>query len=446
MNVSVKPINRIRGEIRVPGDKSISHRAAMISSIAHGRSMIHNFSSAIDCASTIDCMRQLGVSIERNGATIAVSGAGEGGLRKPEVALDVGNSGTTIRLLSGILAWQNFSTTLTGDESLCRRPMRRIAEPLNLMGARIQTQENGCAPLIINEHAIAKPDFTLSNGQKRRLHSIEYGLPIASAQIKSAILFAALGAEGMTTIIEPAPSRDHTERMLRGFGKHVTTSGNKISIMGGATLHGREFIVPGDISSAAFFVAAATILPGSDLVIKDVGLNPTRTASLEVFKELGAQISIEDMREECGEPVGTLHIKSSDRNNSRMVKLNGRMIPNLIDELPLLGLTAGALGCELEVRDAAELRVKESDRIASTIENLRRLGVKSEALEDGFIVHRGNGQLKGAVLDSFMDHRVAMGCAIAALAADSACEIKDAAQAVKVSLPEFWALLESISE
>ncbi|MGH9916291.1 MAG: 3-phosphoshikimate 1-carboxyvinyltransferase, partial [Pyrinomonadaceae bacterium] len=388
--------------------------------------------------------------IERDGSTVIIDGAGDRGLREAEGALDAGNSGTTIRLLSGILAWQSFSTTLIGDKSLCRRPMRRIAEPLNRMGARVETQANGCAPLIINGRAITEPDFALNNGKRRRLHPIEYRLPVASAQIKSTILLAALGAEGVTTVIEPTPTRDHTERMLRGFGANITgnitMNGNKISLTGGATLYGREFIVPGDLSSAAFFVAAATILPDSELVIKDVGLNPTRSSSLEAFKQLGANISIQDMREECGEPVGTLRVKSSNRNEERRVKLSGRIIPNLIDELPLLGFTAGALGCELEVQGAAELRVKESDRIASTVENLRRLGVKSEAREDGFIVHRGNGQLKGALLDSFKDHRMAMGCAIAALAAEGACEIKDADEAVKVSLPEFWALLESISE
>ena len=429
--VAVSPINRLRGELRVPGDKSISHRAAMLSSLARGESVLENFSSAQDCEATLECFRALGVNIVRNGSTVVVRGAGLSGLKKPEQALDAQNSGTTMRLLAGILAGQPFATTITGDESLRTRPMLRVADPLRLMGAQVELEASGCAPLRINGC--------------RPLRAIHYRLPIASAQIKSAVLLAGLAADGITSVEEPAPTRDHTERLLREFGAQVEQNGDALSVRGGVTLHCRSLVVPGDISSAAFFIAAAVALPGSDLFIQDVGLNPTRTAFLSTLSAIGADIHIEDERLEGGEPIGSLRIKGVAFAEPRMLEVSGATISNLIDELPLLGFMAASLGWEMRLRDAKELRVKESDRIATTVENLSRMGARIEPHVDGWHLYPG-GKLHGAQLSSFGDHRIAMAAAVAALAADGPSEIAGAFHSVAVSLPEFWTLLESVAE
>ena len=429
--VTVTPINRLRGNLCLPGDKSISHRAAMIASIAHGESVLENFSTAQDCAATLDCLRALGVRVEKDGSNVTVLGTGASGLQKPAQILNAQNSGTTMRLLSGILAGQPFETTITGDDSLRSRPMLRVAEPLRLMGSEVELEPNGCAPLRINGH--------------RPLRSVEYQLRIASAQIKSTVLFAGLAADGITTVEEPAPTRDHTERLLSEFGAPIQRNGKKISVQGGVELGSRRLLVPGDISSAAFFIAAAVSRPGSDLLIRDVGLNPTRTAFLSTLRTMGADIVVSDERLEGGEPVGSLRIRSSTLKESRSLEISGAEVSNLIDELPLLGFLAAALGCEMKLRDAGELRVKESDRIAATVANLARMGALAEERPDGWHI-KGAGALHGAALAAFGDHRIAMGCAVAALSAQGSSQIEGAANSVAVSLPEFWSLLESVAE
>jgi 3-phosphoshikimate 1-carboxyvinyltransferase len=403
----------------------------MIASLAHGESILENFSSAQDCAATLDCLQALGVRVEKDGSTITVLGTGASGLQTPAEILNAQNSGTTMRLLSGILASQPFETTITGDDSLLSRPMQRVAEPLRLMGAEVVLGANGCAPLRIK-------------GQ-RPLRAVEYQLPIASAQIKSAVLLAGLAADGTTTVEEPAPTRDHTERLLREFGARLESNGKRISIRGGAKLNSRRLFVPGDISSAAFFIAAAASLPGSDLLIRDVGLNPTRTAFLSALRTLGADIVVSDERLEGGEPVGSLRIQSDTLKQPRSLDISGAKISNLIDELPLLGFVAASLGCKMTLRDAGELRVKESDRIAATVANLSRMGAYAKERADGWLID-GTGKLHGAPLSAFGDHRIAMGCAVAALSAQGPSQIEGAANSVAVSLPEFWKLLKSVAD
>lgn len=429
--VTVSPINRLQGELRLPGDKSISHRAAMLAALAQGESIIENFSSAQDCAATLDCLQALGVGVEKKGSTVAITGAGKSGLQKPEQTLNAQNSGTTMRLLAGILAGQPFATTITGDDSLLTRPMLRVARPLLLMGAAIETEADGCAPLRITG--------------RRPLSPIHYQLPIASAQVKSAVLFAGLAADGITIVEEPAQTRDHTERLLREFGAPVERSENKISIQGGVELHSCELFVPGDISSAVFFIAAAVSLPGSDLLIRDVGLNPTRTGFLTALQTIGAEIVLLDERLESGEPVGSLRVRGIALPEPRALEISGAQVSTLIDELPLLAFLAATLGCEMNLRDAGELRVKESDRIAATVANLTLMGAAAEERPDGWQIKR-SGKLKGARLSAFGDHRIAMACAIAACAAEGESRIEGAANSVAVSLPEFWSLLESVAE
>ena len=429
--VVVSPINRVRGELRMPGDKSISHRAAMLSALAEGESVLTNFSSARDCEATLECLQSLGVSVVRNCSTVVVGGLGLSGLQVPKQTLNAQNSGTTMRLLAGILAGQSFAATITGDDSLSTRPMLRVAEPLRLMGAQVEVEANGCAPLRING--------------RRPLQPIRYQLPIASAQIKSAVLLAGLAADGVTTVEEPAQTRDHTECMLPQFGARLTRNGNVHSIQGGLPLRSCNVIVPGDISSAAFFIAAAVALPDSDLFIRDVGLNPTRTAFLSALRAMGADISVEDERLEGGEPVGTLHIRGEALKEPPTVEVSDALVSNLIDELPLLAFVAASIGCEMKLSDAKELRVKESDRIAATVENLSRMGARIEERVDGWQLYRGS-RLHGAHLSSFGDHRIAMACAVAALVATGTSEIEGARDSVSVSLPEFWTLLESVAE
>lgn len=427
--VTVSPIKRLRGELRLPGDKSISHRAAMLSAIARGESRLENFSSAQDCAATLDCLQALGVHIVRNDSTVAITGAGRSGLQAPQQMLDAQNSGTTMRLLAGMLAGQPFAISITGDESLLTRPMLRIAEPLRLMGAQVDLEPNGCAPLRIKGGS---------------LRAINYQTPIASAQIKSAVLLAGLFADGVTTVEEATSTRDHTERLLSEFGASVERNGNAIRVPGGAELHSCKLFVPGDISSAAFFIAAAISLPGSDLLIRDVGLNPTRTAFVSALQKMGADIDVSDERLEGGEPLGSLRVRGIALTTPKVLEISGAAVSDLIDELPLLGFLAASLGWEMTLRDAAELRVKESDRIAATLTNLTRMGAQVEERKDGWQIK--SGKLHGARLSAFGDHRIAMSCAVAALCAEGPSEIEGARNSVAVSLPEFWNLLDSVAE
>jgi len=415
----------------LPGDKSISHRAVIIASLAHGESVLENFSSAQDCAATLECLQALGIAITSNHSAVTIRGAGLSGFREPSQTLKAQNSGTTMRLLAGMLAGQPFATTITGDDSLLTRPMLRVAEPLRLMGAEVELESNGCAPLRING--------------RRPLQPINYQLPIASAQIKSAVLLAGLFAAGISIVQEPAVTRDHTERLLREFGAPVERNGNAISIQGGAELHSRKLFVPGDISSAAFFIAAAVALPGSDIFIRDVGLNPTRTAFLSTLKTMGANITVTDERLEGGEPVGSLRIRALALPEPKTLEVSGAAVANLIDELPLLGFLAASLGWEMTLRDAGELRVKESDRIAATVANLARMGAPIEECADGWHL-KSAGKLLGTQLSAFGDHRIAMGCAVAALSATGPSQIEGARHSVAVSLPEFWSLLASVAE
>jgi 3-phosphoshikimate 1-carboxyvinyltransferase len=429
--VAVSPINRLHGELRMPGDKSISHRAAMLSALADGESILKNFSSARDCLATLECLQSLGVDLVRDDARVIIQGSGPSGLKQPARSLDAQNSGTTMRLLAGVLAGQPVAATITGDDSLRARPMLRVAEPLRLMGARIDLEANGCAPLHIEG--------------RRPLQPLRYRLPVASAQIKSAVLLAGLAANGITSVEEPAATRDHTERMLPQFGGQVTKSGSAHSIQGGTPLHCCNLVIPGDISSAAFFIAAAVVLPNSDLFIRDIGLNPTRTAFLSTLRAMGADIEDSDQRLEGGEPVGTIHVRGRALRDPPSVDVSEGLVSSLIDELPLLAFVAASIGGEMKLSNAKELRVKESDRVAASVANLSRMGARIEERPDGWQLQRGGG-LHGAQLSSFGDHRIAMACAVAALVAKGPSQIEGAREAVSVSLPEFWILLESIAE
>lgn len=402
----------------------------MIAALSSGASEIHNFSTARDCASTIDCLRKLGVSIQFNQDRIAFSGGGK--LTASTEPLDCGNSGSTMRILAGVLAGHDLTAELIGDESLSARPMRRIIEPLELMGASIQSTDG-------------KPPLNIRGSDK--LAPITYQLPVASAQVKSAILFAALAAEGRTTVIEKSPSRDHTERLFNGFGVPVTTSHDlSITIDGPARLTGGAITIPGDVSSAAYFVAAAMLLPGSELTIEGVGLNPTRAAFLSVLQSWGAAISTSDVRSERNEPVGTINVtgglRSAPRDEART--LSGAMIPSLIDELPLLAVAGTQISGGIQIRDAEELRLKESDRLQATARNLRAMGAEVEEFDDGIAVD-GPTELRGAPVNSYGDHRIAMAFSVAALLARGETEIQGS-ECVAISFPEFYELLDSLAE
>ena len=441
----IRPAKRLRGRLRVPGDKSVSHRAAILASLARGRTRVENFSASADCASTLEALRGLGVRVGREGGVVLVEGAcAEGGgpsFRQPSRPLDCGNSGTTMRLLAGVLAAQPFTSTLTGDESLSRRPMRRVIEPLELMGARLWA-EDGHAPLRVEG--------------RRPLRAVRYEMPVASAQVKSCVLLAGLGAEGRTEVVEPsAQTRDHTERMLRWFGVPVEAGEDAgspgrvvVSLEGGAPLVARDLTVPGDISSAAFPLAAAALLPGSDLELEGVGLNPTRTAVLAALRSLGAPLEVEDEREQSNEPVGLVRVRGAGGLAATVGGGNvirGGQIAQLIDELPVLAVVGTGVEGGLEIRDARELRVKESDRIGATVANLRAMGAEVEEFEDGLRVG-GPVRLRGARLQSFGDHRIAMAFAVAALTARGETEIEGAEECVSISFPEFFPLLESVTE
>jgi 3-phosphoshikimate 1-carboxyvinyltransferase len=423
------PAHSIKGKLRLPGDKSISHRAALIAALASNASEISNFSTARDCASTVSCLRELGISIEEKSSKLVFPGGQT--LVAPNKPLDCGNSGSTLRILAGVLAGHDLSAELVGDESLSSRPMRRIIEPLELMGAKVESTD-GKAPLKIE-------------GSKK-LTAITYKLPIASAQVKSAILFAGLNADGRTTVIESSQSRDHTERLFNGFGVPVTTNADlSVWLDGPARFTGGPMTIPGDVSSAAYFVAAAMLLPESELTIEDVGLNPTRAAFLSVLSSWGADISTADLQTDRNEPYGTIKVRGGITKTAGEDErtLSRSMIPSLIDELPLLAVVGSQIPGGIQIRDAGELRLKESDRLATTALNLRTMGAEVEEFEDGLAVS-GPTRLRGARMDSHGDHRIAMAFSIAALVAGGETEI-DGSECVGISFPEFFGLLESLA-
>lgn len=417
----------LKGTITVPGDKSISHRAVMFGSLAKGTTEITHFLEGADCLSTIGCFRSMGIGIERTSDAILVHGKGLHGLQKPEKMLDCGNSGTTTRLVSGILAAQPFDVTLTGDASIQTRPMRRIMTPLSQMGADITSLKgNDCAPLHIAGTS---------------LKGIHYQSPVASAQVKSCVLLAGLYTQGVTSVTEPTLSRNHTEIMLNYFGADVTSKGTTATITPEPALEGRQVKVPGDISSAAYFIAAAMLVPDSEVLLKNVGINPTRDGILRVFKEMGADITY--LNENCdnGEATADLLVRSSSLHG---VTVGGDIIPALIDEIPMIAVAAAFAEGTTVIKDASELKVKESNRIDTVVTNLKAMGCDIEAADDGMIIHGGR-QLHGAVIDTKKDHRIAMSFAIGALAADGVTEIRDA-DCVTISYPDFYKDIERLSE
>ncbi|HZS28819.1 MAG TPA: 3-phosphoshikimate 1-carboxyvinyltransferase [Candidatus Angelobacter sp.] len=422
--VIIRSAKNILGSLRLPGDKSISHRYAMLAAIASGTTKLGNFSSGADCASTLGCVQQLGCAVRKTDGMVEIDGRER--LQQPNASLDCGNSGSTMRMLSGILAGQDFSCDLHGDESLSRRPMARIMTPLRLMGAEINASTNDLPPLHIH-------------GGK--LRGIEYKTPIASAQVKSAVLFAGLFADGETTVEEPHRTRDHTEQALRAFGVELSRSRNRITIAGGQRLSAINAAIPGDISSAAFFLCAAALFPDSNLVIDNLLLNPTRASLLDVLKIMGAGVSVINLEEHHGELVGTVKV---EHGKLKGTTIEGAQSVALIDELPVLAAIAPYTRDGIEIRDAKELRVKESDRIALVAHNLRAMGAQCEEHEDGLRVP-GSQKLHGAEIDSGHDHRIAMAFAVAALRAEGETVIHGA-ESAKISFPEFFQMLESVVE
>jgi 3-phosphoshikimate 1-carboxyvinyltransferase len=418
-------VSSLRGAIEVPGDKSISHRAVMFGAIANGTTTISHFLAGEDCLSTIDCFRKLGVSITQNGSEVVVEGKGITGLQEPTEILNVGNSGTTTRLLLGILAGCSFHACLIGDESIAKRPMARVTNPLREMGAKIDGREHG--------------NYTPLSIRGGNLQAIRYTSPVASAQVKSAILLAGLMADGTTTVIEPHKSRDHTERMLKAFGGEVVVDGLTVSVTGKQQLKGAHIDVPGDISSAAFFLVAGAIAPNSEITLKNVGLNPTRTGIIDVLKQMGADIAIENIRNEESEPMGDITVRTSELKG---IEIGGELIPRLIDEIPIIALLATQAEGTTVIKDASELRVKETDRIATVVSELNRLGADIEATDDGMII-RGKTKLKAnnMVVDSYGDHRIGMMLAIAACITEGELTL-NRPEAIAVSYPSFFEHLQ----
>lgn len=415
----------LRGELSIPGDKSISHRSIMFGSLAKGTTEITNFLQGADCLSTIACFEKMGIGIENNGDSVIVHGNGLFGLKKPDTILDCGNSGTTTRLISGILAAQDFDVTLTGDDSIKKRPMKRIMDPLSHMGADIRSLEgNGCAPLAITG---------------KKLYGIHYTSKVASAQVKSAILLAGLYADGETKVTEPYVSRNHSEIMLKYFGADVSTEGTTASIRPAKELYGNRIVVPGDISSAAFFIAAGLLVPGSEILLKHVGINPTRDGIITVCRDMGADITLLNENTDSGEPTADILVRSS---TLRGTEIGGSIIPTLIDELPVIAAMACFAEGQTVIRDAGELKVKESNRIEVMVRNLSAMGADVTETEDGMII-RGGRPLHGAVIDSKLDHRIAMTFAVAGLCAEGETEIKGA-ECVNISYPGFYQDLERL--
>ena len=414
-----KKINALRGEVTIPGDKSISHRAVMLGAISEGTTRITNFLRGADCLSTIACFRKMGIDIEESLDQILVHGKGLHGLQAPADILDAGNSGTTTRLISGILAGQSFESTLTGDASIQKRPMKRIITPLTMMGADVESLSgDGCAPLRI---------------RGSHLKGIDYHSPVASAQVKSCILLAGLYTDSVTSVTEPYVSRDHSERMLSSFGAALKTDGCTVSIQPEPRLMGQEVAVPGDISSAAYFIAAALLVPGSKLLIKNVGINPTRDGILRICRRMGANITILNRRDHGREPVADLLVKHSPLKGT---VIEGAVIPTLIDELPILAVMAAFAEGSTVIRDAQELKVKESNRLDILVHHLSAMGADITGTEDGMVINGGR-PLHGAVLESHLDHRIAMSFAVAGIAAQGETEILQA-DCVDISYPGFY--------
>ena len=424
--MDIKKLKNLKGTLSVPGDKSISHRAVMFGSLAQGTTKISGFLQGADCLSTIRCFRQMGISIEQKGSDVLVFGKGLHGLSAPSDILDTGNSGTTTRLISGILAGQNFSSTLTGDASIQSRPMNRIMTPLKEMGADITSlKNNGCAPLSI---------------QGTQLHGIHYNSPVASAQVKSCILLAGMYADRETKVTEPVLSRNHTEIMLHYFGADMRSFGTTACISPEPKLTAREVSVPGDISSAAYFIAAGLLTPNSEILLKNVGINPTRDGILKVCRQMGADITLLNKKYQ-GEPTADLLIRTSSLHGT---VIEGDMIPTLIDELPVIAIMAAFAQGKTIIRDAQELKVKESDRIAVMCENMKRMGADVTPTEDGMIINGGK-PLHGAHIDSHLDHRIAMSFAVAGAICDGVLSI-NGGECVNISYPEFYKDLYSLSK
>lgn len=424
--MNIHQTSRLRGTITVPGDKSISHRSVMFGAIAKGTTEIHNFLEGADCLSTISCFQKMGISVTNQNGIVTVHGNGLHGLKTPETLLDCGNSGTTTRLLSGILAPQKFQVTLTGDASIQKRPMKRIMEPLSMMGADITSiRGNDCAPLTI---------------RGKSLHGIHYHSKVASAQVKSSILLAGLYADGETSVTEPKLSRNHTELMLRFFGADIRTSKTTATVFPAKELYGGKIHVPGDISSAVYFVAAGLIVPNSEILIRNVGINPTRDGLIRVCRAMHADITLLNENHDSSEPTADLLVRTS---NLKGTVIEGDIIPTMIDELPTVALMACFADGTTIIRDAAELKVKESNRIALMVQNLTVMGADVEETEDGMIIHGGK-PLHGAVINTKKDHRIAMTFAVAAMAADGETTLMDA-ECVNISYPDFYQDLFSLA-
>jgi 3-phosphoshikimate 1-carboxyvinyltransferase len=425
-SVIIKPASAVKGEISVPGDKSISHRSIMLGAIANGVTTVRGFLRGEDNLSTMHAFRAMGVQIDDDGEIIRITGRGLHGLQEPGDVLDCGNSGTTIRLITGLLSGQSFFSVVTGDQYLRKRPMKRVVEPLSRMGARIIGRNNGTlAPLAINGGG---------------LKGIAYQSPVSSAQIKSSLMLAGLYADGETSVSEPSLSRDHSERMFKLFGADLTTSENGVTVHGGVELNAQEVTVPGDISSAAFFMVAALITPNSELLIKNVGVNPSRTGVIDILQAMGGDIQLVEPREVSGEPVADLLVRSSQLKG---IAISGSVVPRAIDEFPAICIAAARAEGVTTVRDAKELRVKETDRITAMAENLRLVGITVQEVEDGMDI-TGSSLLTGATVDSRGDHRIAMSMSIAALVADSAITVTDI-DCVATSFPTFFPLLEKVA-
>ncbi len=422
-----KKTKHLKGEITVPGDKSISHRSIMLGSIASGITEVHGFLNGADCISSMNCFRQMGVDIAYDGSIVTIHGNGLHGLKAPADTLDVGNSGTTTRLMSGILAAQNFSSRVIGDDSICRRPMKRIITPLAMMGADITSERgNDCAPLIING---------------RKLKGIHYDSPVASAQVKSCVLLAGLYADGETSVTEPYVSRNHTELMLNAFGGSCTTLGTTATVTSDPVLTGQKIVVPGDISSAAYFLVAGLIAENSEITIKNVGINPTRDGIIDVIKMMGGDITFANVNADSGEPTADITVKTSSLKGC---VIEGDIIPKLIDEIPVIAILACFAEGETVIKDAAELKVKESNRIDVMVNNLSAMGADITGTDDGMII-RGGKPLHSAVIHSKKDHRIAMSFAIAAMCAEGETEILDA-DCVNISYPDFYRDLENLQK
>ena len=426
-NLKIKPVKRLEGSIKAPGDKSISHRVVMIGALAEGRTEVEGFLNAEDCLRTVKAFQSMGIKIEGMGSErLRIFGQGLSGLSEPGDILNAGNSGTTMRLLLGILAGQDFSAVITGDASLRQRPMKRVTEPLRKMGAHISGPDQGnLAPLSI---------------RGGNLSAISYNSPVASAQIKSAILLAGLYAEGETSVTEPAKSRDHTERMLKFFGAEVAVNGLTVKVRGRPKLTGKTVSIPGDISSASFFLMGAAIVPGSRVTVRGVGMNPTRSRVLKVLEEIGAEVTISNLREDHFEPMADIEIKGA---KLRPINLGGEIIPKIIDEIPVIAIAACVAEGESQIRGAAELRLKETDRLRALATNLTKLGARVKEVEEGLII-QGGRPLMGTEVDSFGDHRMAMAMVVAGLVAKGETTILNT-DCINTSFPEFMDTLEEIA-